>query len=197
MTRRGRIALKVGAWAACLLPLGFLVQRAVTGDLGREPHQLRHELAGRLDPPDPAREPCRHAAAHRLRPVVAPRRCAACSVSSRCSTRRCTSGCGSCSTTTSTGREMGADIVKRPYITVGMAALILMLPLAATSTTAAIKRLGGRSWQRLHRLAYVIGSARCCTTSGWPRRRTPSPYYYAVVLVLLHGDPRLGLGSRP
>ena len=37
MTRRGRIALKVGAWAACLLPLGLLVQRAVTGDLGANP----------------------------------------------------------------------------------------------------------------------------------------------------------------
>src|SRR6185295_7714441 len=37
MTRRGRIALKVGAWAACLFPLGLLVQRAVTGDLGANP----------------------------------------------------------------------------------------------------------------------------------------------------------------
>src|SRR5205823_8944968 len=47
--------------------------------------------------------------------------------------------------------EMGADILKRPYITVGMTAITLMIPLAATSTTAAIKRLGGRNWQRVHR----------------------------------------------
>src|SRR5206468_1143076 len=53
-------------------------------------------------------------------------------------------------------REMGADIVKRPYITVGMTALTLMLPLAATSTVGAIKKLGGKNWQRLHRLAYAI-----------------------------------------
>src|SRR5262249_15384041 len=54
-------------------------------------------------------------------------------------------------------QEMGADIVKRPYVTVGMTALTLMLPLAATSTAAAIKKLGGKNWQRLHRLAYAVG----------------------------------------
>src|SRR5439155_21645233 len=48
-------------------------------------------------------------------------------------------------------REMGADIVKRPYITVGMLAFSLLLPLAATSTTGMIKRLGAARWRRLHR----------------------------------------------
>src|SRR3989449_7232526 len=52
-------------------------------------------------------------------------------------------------------REMGADIVKRPYITVGMLAFSLLLPLAATSTTGMIKRLGAARWRRLHRLVYV------------------------------------------
>lgn len=46
------------------------------------------------------------------------------------------------------------DIVKRPYITVGFAAWLLLLPLAATSTRAAMRRLG-RQWQRLHRLVYL------------------------------------------
>lgn len=48
-----------------------------------------------------------------------------------------------------------ADIVKRPFITAGFAAFALLVPLAATSTNAAVRRLGGRGWQRLHRLVYL------------------------------------------
>lgn len=48
------------------------------------------------------------------------------------------------------------DIAKRPYITVGLAAFLLLLPLAATSTNAMVRRLGARNWQRLHRLVYAI-----------------------------------------
>lgn len=51
--------------------------------------------------------------------------------------------------------EMGKDVAKRPYITVGMAGLLMLIPLAVTSTTGWIRRLG-RRWQRLHRLAYVV-----------------------------------------
>ncbi len=51
--------------------------------------------------------------------------------------------------------EMGKDIVKRPYITVGMAGFAMLLPLALTSTTGWIRRLG-RRWQVLHRLAYAV-----------------------------------------
>ena len=49
------------------------------------------------------------------------------------------------------------DIAKRPFITVGFAALVLLVPLALTSTTASIRRLGYRRWQRLHQLAYLAG----------------------------------------
>lgn len=52
--------------------------------------------------------------------------------------------------------EMLADVVKRPFITVGFAAFLLLIPLAATSTDGMIRRLGGRRWQRLHRLVYLI-----------------------------------------
>jgi sulfoxide reductase heme-binding subunit YedZ len=52
--------------------------------------------------------------------------------------------------------EMLKDVVKRPFITVGFAAFLLLIPLAATSTNAMIKRLGGKRWQWLHRLIYVI-----------------------------------------
>ena len=51
------------------------------------------------------------------------------------------------------------DIYKRPYITVGFAGLVSMVPLAVTSTAGWIRRLGGRNWQRLHRLIYFTGVA--------------------------------------
>lgn len=54
--------------------------------------------------------------------------------------------------------ELWADILKRWYITLGMAALLLMLSLALTSTARAIRALGARRWQRLHRLVYLIGA---------------------------------------
>jgi len=47
------------------------------------------------------------------------------------------------------------DIVKRPYVTAGFAAFVLMVPLAVTSTDAMVRRLGAARWQRLHRLAWV------------------------------------------
>lgn len=52
-------------------------------------------------------------------------------------------------------RNVGAEIVKRPYILVGMTALLLLIPLAITSTNGMMRRLG-RRWQKLHRLVYVI-----------------------------------------
>ncbi len=82
-------------------------------------------------------------------------------------------------------REMGADIVKRPYVTVGMTALTLMLPLAATSTVAAIKKLGGKNWQRLHRLAYAIGVCGVLHYLWLAKKANPDPYYYATGLAVL------------
>lgn len=51
--------------------------------------------------------------------------------------------------------EVAADLAKRPYLTIGMLGFVLLVPLAATSTKAAIRRMGKR-WTRLHRLAYVV-----------------------------------------
>ena len=53
--------------------------------------------------------------------------------------------------------EMLKDIAKRPFITVGFSAFVLLIPLAITSTKGWIRRLGGTNWQRLHRLIYVTG----------------------------------------
>ena len=52
--------------------------------------------------------------------------------------------------------EMWKDVVKRPFITVGFTAFVLLVPLAVTSTNGMIKRLGGKRWQLLHKLIYVI-----------------------------------------
>ncbi len=52
------------------------------------------------------------------------------------------------------------DILKRPYITLGMAGLLMLIPLAVTSTRGMMRRLGKR-WQKLHRLVYVIAIAAC------------------------------------
>ncbi|NJD07375.1 MAG: sulfoxide reductase heme-binding subunit YedZ [Methylococcaceae bacterium] len=51
------------------------------------------------------------------------------------------------------------DIAKRPYVTVGFAAYLLLIPLAATSTDAMVRRLGGWRWRLLHRAGYVIAAA--------------------------------------
>lgn len=60
---------------------------------------------------------------------------------------------------------MAADIAKRRYITAGMAAWLLLLPLAATSTKWSIRKLGGKNWNRLHKLVYV--AAVCAVIHYW------------------------------
>jgi sulfoxide reductase heme-binding subunit YedZ len=81
---------------------------------------------------------------------------------------------------------MMADIVKRPFITVGFTAFVLMAPLAITSTKGWIRRLG-RRWQLLHRLIYV--SAICAVVHvAWKVKVfTGDPVIYAAVLTLLLG----------
>jgi sulfoxide reductase heme-binding subunit YedZ len=83
--------------------------------------------------------------------------------------------------------HMLADVAKRPYITVGMTGLVLLLPLAATSTAGMIKRIGGRNWQRLHRLVYVIGILGVLHFLWLAKKGRPEPYYYAMVLAALLG----------
>lgn len=51
------------------------------------------------------------------------------------------------------------DVIQRPFIALGMAALLMMVPLAVTSTNSMIKRLGGKRWQMLHRLIYLTAIA--------------------------------------
>jgi len=53
-------------------------------------------------------------------------------------------------------QEMLKDVAKRPFITIGFTAFVLLLPLAVTSTNGMVRRLGGKRWQMLHKLVYVI-----------------------------------------
>jgi sulfoxide reductase heme-binding subunit YedZ len=55
--------------------------------------------------------------------------------------------------------EIWKDVLKRPFITAGFVAFVSMIPLAVTSTTGWIRRLGGKRWQLLHRLVYLTGIA--------------------------------------
>ena len=77
-----------------------------------------------------------------------------------------------------------ADIAKRPYITAGMTAFVLMIPLAITSTKGWIRRLG-RRWQMLHRLVYVSGIAACLHFIWKVKVVIGEPVYYATILAVL------------
>jgi len=61
------------------------------------------------------------------------------------------------STVRGLAKSIGEDIYKRPFITIGFATWLSMLPLAITSTAGWIRRLGGKRWNRLHRLVYLTG----------------------------------------
>lgn len=82
-------------------------------------------------------------------------------------------------------RAMLHDVGRRPFITVGLAALVVMLPLAATSFGAAMRWLGGRRWRLLHRLAYV--AALCSVLHYWwlVKIDISWPLLYAAILAVL------------
>ena len=83
--------------------------------------------------------------------------------------------------------ELIPDIIKRPYITVGMFALTLLMPLAATSTSGMIKRLGGQNWRWLHRLVYLIGLLGVLHYLWLAKKGVNDPYLYATILAALLG----------
>ena len=74
------------------------------------------------------------------------------------------------------------DIAKRPFITVGFAALVLLTPLALTSTTASIRRLGYRRWQLLHQLAYLAGVLAVIHFFWRVKIDVSQPLVYAAIL---------------
>ncbi|MBV8146618.1 MAG: sulfoxide reductase heme-binding subunit YedZ [Gammaproteobacteria bacterium] len=81
---------------------------------------------------------------------------------------------------------LGGDIAKRPYITIGFTALLLLIPLAITSTNGMMRRLG-RRWQQLHRLVYLIAILGVWHFYWQVKRDIREPLIYVGILALLLG----------
>ena len=82
---------------------------------------------------------------------------------------------------------IGEDILKRPYITLGMAGLLMLIPLALTSTKGMMRRLG-KCWQTLHRLVYVIAIVGVWHFYWQVKLDALDPIVYALVLAALLGE---------
>jgi sulfoxide reductase heme-binding subunit YedZ len=82
-------------------------------------------------------------------------------------------------------RAIWIDILKRNYITVGMLTILLLLPLAVTSTNVMIKRLGGKNWKRLHRLIYPAAILAVFHFAMMVKIDLIEPMIYGAVLAIL------------
>jgi sulfoxide reductase heme-binding subunit YedZ len=81
---------------------------------------------------------------------------------------------------------IGKDIIKRPYVTAGFTAFVILIPLAVTSTAAMIRRLGKR-WQQLHRLVYIAALAAVIHFYWLVKADIRRPLQYGAVLAVLLG----------
>lgn len=79
------------------------------------------------------------------------------------------------------------DVLKRPFITVGFAAFVLLIPLAATSSNAMVRRLGGRRWLNLHRSIYGIAILAVLHYWWLVKADITQPLIYALILAALLG----------
>lgn len=79
------------------------------------------------------------------------------------------------------------DILKRPYITIGFTSFCLLIPLAVTSTDGMVRRLGGRRWRLVHRLAYVAGAGGVLHFLWLVKADLREPLIYLGILVVLLG----------
>ena len=186
MTRRTRVALKIFVWAGCLTPLLLLGYRVWTDDLGANPISFITNTLGdwtfRFLLASLALTPLRivtgmawqmslrrllglfaffHAALHFSVWILLDH--------------------------FFNWGQMAADIVKRPYITVGMLALTGLIPLAATSTTGMIRRLGARNWKRLHRLVYLVSVCAALHFLWLAKVGRTDQYVYAAIVALVLG----------
>jgi len=82
---------------------------------------------------------------------------------------------------------IGADILKRPYITIGMTCFIVLLPLGLTSNNLAIRRLGGKMWQRLHRFVYLAAILAVLHFLMSVKSWSIEPATYALIVAILLG----------
>ena len=82
---------------------------------------------------------------------------------------------------------MYKDVIKRPFITIGFAAFILLIPLALTSTNAMMRKMGGKNWQLLHRLVYAIALFGVLHYWWLVKKDLTQPIIYSAVLAVLLG----------
>jgi sulfoxide reductase heme-binding subunit YedZ len=92
--------------------------------------------------------------------------------------------------------SMIKDVYKRPFITMGFTAFVLLAPLAGTSTRKMIQRLGGRRWQWLHRLIYASATVAIVHFTWAMKKDRHRPIEYGIVLAMLLGY-RVVLWVRP
>lgn len=186
MSRAARIRVKAVAWILCLLPLLLLLHRAWTDDLGANPISFVTNWLGqwtfRLLLATLALTPLRilfglnwppllrrllglfaffYASLHFLVWILIDH--------------------------FFNWDQMLADLVKRRYITVGMLALTLLIPLAVTSTSGMVRRLGGTAWRRLHRLVYVVGMLAALHFLWLAKTVRLDAYTYTAILAMLLG----------
>jgi sulfoxide reductase heme-binding subunit YedZ len=195
MTRRGRILLKAGVWAACLAPLAALGHRLATDPLVADPIDLATDTLGRwtlrLLLASLAMTPLRILAGWSW-PVTLRRLLglfAAFYAGLHFSVWVVVDHFFDWPT-------LWADIQERPFVTAGMSALLLLLPLAATSTAGMVRRLGGRAWRRLHRLVYAAAVLAVLHFLWLAKVGVLDPYRYAAVLAFLLGVRAWDAGRR-
>ncbi|HXM33704.1 MAG TPA: protein-methionine-sulfoxide reductase heme-binding subunit MsrQ [Pyrinomonadaceae bacterium] len=94
-------------------------------------------------------------------------------------------------------KSIPADVVKRPFITIGLAAFFLMVPLAITSTNKMVKRLGGKRWSRLHKAVYFAGAGGVLHYWMLVKADVRLPLTFAFILAVLLGHRLLVKYSPP
>ncbi len=82
--------------------------------------------------------------------------------------------------------ETLSEIIKRPYITIGFVAWLMLIPLAATSTNAMMRKLG-RKWKQLHKLVYLIGILAVWHFTWQVKLDLVEPAIYIIILIILLG----------
>jgi len=91
--------------------------------------------------------------------------------------------------------ELGEDIAKRPYITIGFTAWLMLLALAVTSPQAMLRRMGGKRWRALHRLVYVVPVLGVIHFTWAQKKDISLPLLYAAVLGAIYAI-RLAMWAR-
>jgi sulfoxide reductase heme-binding subunit YedZ len=191
------IVLKTLVWIGCLMPLGIAIYEAVTNTLGPDPTAELASITGLtalwLLAGGLAISPVR-ALSPRLSWLIKFRRLLGLFVFFYATLHMLTwlgLYAGFDLTTIKT------DITKRRFIIMGVTTWLLLLPLAATSTTWSIRKLGGKNWNRLHMLVYLAG-VTAMVHYWWKVKQgvlSPAPYTL-VILVLLGVRPLLAWNQR-